>query len=341
MATRYTAANSECSYRAATGITGKSYSVMGWVYAVSLPALNDFYSVFHLACGDVDDESATEFTNSGAQLKLTLWDGTADTLSAALAIETWYHVALVRESATVLKLYINGVYSHLGGVTDPGEGDGGLSLGVWDIDVPIDYADIRMCGVKVYNKSCALAEVQREVNSFTPKDWTSLVGWYPMLKADRVTDWSGNGRTLTEVNTPTDEDPPPISWGARYYQAVKSTSVVPSESVSPSASSSASLSVSPSVSPSASASMSPSASASASTAPSELEQEGFRWRNDDGNEAAATWKQDQDICTNFNKLKNIRIRFVVNASGDPGPLAFKLQYKQHDAVDWRDMPKSV
>ena len=37
----------------------------------------------------------------------------------------------------------------------------------------------------------------------------------------------------------------------------------------------------------------------------------FRWRNDDGNETTATWKENQDIDTAVNTDSNIRIRFVV------------------------------
>jgi len=71
-----------------------------------------------------------------------------------------------------------------------------------------------------------------------------------------------------------------------------------------------------------------------------LEQEGFRWRDDDDSEAAATWLAEQDIDINRARGISTRVRFLINASEDPDAKQFKIQYKKTTDAVWRDMPTS-
>jgi hypothetical protein len=70
-----------------------------------------------------------------------------------------------------------------------------------------------------------------------------------------------------------------------------------------------------------------------------LEQEGFRWRNDDNDEANATWRQNQDVDDSISKSVNIRLRLIVNATGDPTSKQYELQYKRTSdpATKWRTL----
>ena len=67
------------------------------------------------------------------------------------------------------------------------------------------------------------------------------------------------------------------------------------------------------------------------------EQEGFRWRNDDDNEADATWRQLQDVTDVVDKEENIRLRVLNDATGDPATTTRTLQYKldTDPATEWR------
>jgi hypothetical protein len=58
-----------------------------------------------------------------------------------------------------------------------------------------------------------------------------------------------------------------------------------------------------------------------------IEQEGFRFRNDDGSESAATWGAAQD--TNITLASNTatRIRILLNATGDPASIGAQLEYR--------------
>lgn len=66
-----------------------------------------------------------------------------------------------------------------------------------------------------------------------------------------------------------------------------------------------------------------------------LEQEGFRFREDDGSESAASWLASQD--TNITRAADTvtRLRELINASGDPDPQNFRLEYQRDTDSFWR------
>lgn len=59
-----------------------------------------------------------------------------------------------------------------------------------------------------------------------------------------------------------------------------------------------------------------------------VEQEGFRFRNDDGSESAATWKAIQDTNVTSPLSSNIRLRMLVNSIDNPDSTAYRLYYKK-------------
>jgi hypothetical protein len=65
-----------------------------------------------------------------------------------------------------------------------------------------------------------------------------------------------------------------------------------------------------------------------------LDQEGFRWRNDDGNETTATWNANQDTDISAGAGINKRLRVIVNATGDPAAKDFLLEGKKSTDSDW-------
>lgn len=69
-----------------------------------------------------------------------------------------------------------------------------------------------------------------------------------------------------------------------------------------------------------------------------LQQEGFRWRDDDNDEANASWLDAQD--TNISRERNVntRIRVLVNANGDPASKQFQLEYRKVGDTDWKAVP---
>jgi hypothetical protein len=58
-----------------------------------------------------------------------------------------------------------------------------------------------------------------------------------------------------------------------------------------------------------------------------LEQEGFRFRADDGSESGASWLATQDTNITRDKNLNTRLRAIVNATGNPAPQRYQLEYR--------------
>jgi hypothetical protein len=58
-----------------------------------------------------------------------------------------------------------------------------------------------------------------------------------------------------------------------------------------------------------------------------IDQEGFRFRNDDGSESAATWKDSQDTNITLAAGSTLRIRYLLNATGDLASKTFQLEYR--------------
>ncbi len=58
-----------------------------------------------------------------------------------------------------------------------------------------------------------------------------------------------------------------------------------------------------------------------------IEQEGFRFRNDDGSESAATWKAAQDTNITLGADTVARLRVLLNATLDPASIGAQLEYR--------------
>jgi hypothetical protein len=58
---------------------------------------------------------------------------------------------------------------------------------------------------------------------------------------------------------------------------------------------------------------------------SSIEQEGFRFRNDNGSESTATWKDVQDANITLATTTAFRLRMILNATGDPASIDAQLE----------------
>lgn len=66
---------------------------------------------------------------------------------------------------------------------------------------------------------------------------------------------------------------------------------------------------------------------------SALDQEGFRFRDDDDNEADANWRQNQDVNDSIAKDTNFRLRVLLNSAGDEPTRQYQLEYKENGDSD--------
>lgn len=65
-----------------------------------------------------------------------------------------------------------------------------------------------------------------------------------------------------------------------------------------------------------------------------VEQEGYRWRADDGSETTATWLDAQDTNITRAKSSNTRLRILLNSTLDRGAETYKLEYREVGGSTW-------
>jgi hypothetical protein len=123
--------------------------------------------------------------------------------------------------------------------------------------------------------------------------------FYPFLN-NLANYGAGNGSTWTETGTTTVAVGPPVLWDFKRRRT--------------------------------------NAKYSGSAGPLAYEQEGFRFRNDDGSESTATWKASQDTNVTAVKSANTRLRVLTDtANADPATKRMKLQYRKVGDDGWRDL----
>lgn len=74
------------------------------------------------------------------------------------------------------------------------------------------------------------------------------------------------------------------------------------------------------------------------SASASLEQEGFRFGNDDAAEASHTWAASQDANITAPASQALLLNWVVNLTGDPGATSLKVQVSLNGVDEWADIP---
>jgi hypothetical protein len=76
-------------------------------------------------------------------------------------------------------------------------------------------------------------------------------------------------------------------------------------------------------------------------ASSTTEQEGYRWRADDGSETTATWLAAQDTNITRPADTNTRLRALINSTGDPASSQYQLEYKKSTGGSYAKVPTAL
>ena len=135
--------------------------------------------------------------------------------TTALSADTWYHLAMVRESSTSLKGYLNGVLeatntTNAGTRTAPNK----MGTGWWDGSAWSDLANGRLAHYMIFPRALTADEITAQMHRAKPIT-QDVHSWWPFWNtSDDETDYSGNGRNWTVSGTPADADGPPVGYGA-------------------------------------------------------------------------------------------------------------------------------
>lgn len=136
----------------------------------------------------------------------------------------WYWVAMVREDDNSLVLYWNSIGGALvteqafltisiSGRTASSRHEIG---GVTSSNArPLNLAAGRVYAAKLWTAALSTTEMTREATTIRPHRYDNLHSWYPLWPGFHTVDYGPNNYAWTTAGTLTDEDSPPIPWGAR------------------------------------------------------------------------------------------------------------------------------
>lgn len=195
-----------------------AYTWMAWVYHTTLPAAYGTHFIVQSAAGGANSADYFQVDSQGThhfEWGLSIANSfTSRTTTATVSTGTWYHVALVRASATSLQGYVNGAADGAAITVDISARASVSREDMGAYGASSDPLNGRIAYCKMFNRALSAAEVLNEMRAIRPVHPSSVWAFYPLWPNARARDYSGNGRDWTEAGTLTDEDPPPISWGA-------------------------------------------------------------------------------------------------------------------------------
>jgi hypothetical protein len=181
-------------------------------------------------CNILTIDTGNDFTHSdevaveGDLTRILVTSNTNFSFNAVAATTTpqngvWYNVAMVRRANNALDLYINGILEATSTDDTSGRGAGSqteMLIGS-GYGGTFNQLDGRIANIKVWSTNLTAAEVLSEVSTIRPRKLENLYSWTPVFpgSGERARDYSGNGRDWTETGTLTDEEHPPVSWGAK------------------------------------------------------------------------------------------------------------------------------
>jgi hypothetical protein len=214
MSVRFTPASTAALLRSASLLdVNATYT---WIASVQVVvdtnAVGVLFGVLNNATGIGDSVSVT---SSGTDFSLTV-DNVTGASMQAVTLGQWYTLAMVRESSTSLRLYVNGALVGTD-TTNVGTGRTVTRHYVGSFGGAAAFTDARIGGHKQWTAALTADEVRRESLVLAPRRTTNLLAWYPSHQetlADCYTDLSGGGLTWSSTGSPTREvDAPPVSWG--------------------------------------------------------------------------------------------------------------------------------
>jgi hypothetical protein len=227
MSVRLTAASSHRLGRTTAPDYNSAFTIAGWIYLVADP--DDYHNIVKLygnhATQEVYDRLFINWGDFGTNRLRASYNN--DTVNynvggpTDLTVATWYHVALLRTSATEGQIILDGVLNatiatnnvsgRLASVSE-------LIFGAFrapNNGAYSQYLDARLAYWRAWTAALSTTELTSERTSPTPVLTSGLWADWPLTVHTDLNDASGNARHLTATGTLTTEgDPPAVSAGA-------------------------------------------------------------------------------------------------------------------------------
>lgn len=211
-ALRFTRTSSQGAFRTASVPSANSaYTILAWFYLDSDP--NDYQHFLHLGGSYPSYDGNTDFVgtdNNGTTFRWGCAGGTSNTFAtgSALSTGTWYKVAMVRSSATDLKIYLAAAGNALAlEVTLTNDVSGRAASSAFSAGTYNGYPmDGRMSGIRIWTAALSTGELATEFENLAPSRTADLyLGTlaYADTVSELLDDQSVNARDLTGLNTPT------------------------------------------------------------------------------------------------------------------------------------------
>lgn len=146
------------------------------------------------------------------------WSGKYDpSLGIPIASDTWYYVGMAADGvAGTITVTVRAASASAFTTVDLTGMDGAYGANHLFIGNAFGFYGLNGCmsSFKFWNETLSTAELQAESWQHLPNRTANLQYWYPFVQAE-LSDYSGNGRTLTENGTGfVTDDGPPVSWGS-------------------------------------------------------------------------------------------------------------------------------
>jgi hypothetical protein len=196
-----------------------AYTWMAWVDLVS--DTNDYGHIWAALGDNFDYYGNADWVGTksdGVGVRLACYNGgsSGEIYGYDLVVGTPTHLAVVRESATSLKLYQDGSYINSVGVDVSTR----TSTQREQLGALYGYpAPARMTAMKQWQAALTADEIVAEMKTFRPLRLANLHSWHPAIASDKATalkDFSGNGRDWTEQGTlSVQPESPSAGWGSR------------------------------------------------------------------------------------------------------------------------------
>ena len=219
-------ASTEYLSRVTSGLLdfNSAYTWMFWFQmVVDTAATSDLGGIYSTGTGDADylrHSSARALTS-----RISVGAASTAVNGSTLAVGTWYHIAMVRASATSHLTYLNGVLD----ITNTRDITGRAAVTQVRLGrvTGTAVANARYAYHKAWQTNLSADQILLEMNVIRPVE-TAAYYWLPIWpngSSEQGKDYSGNGRDFTVNGTIVDEDAPPVSYGvmARLVNRVSGT----------------------------------------------------------------------------------------------------------------------